>query len=1346
MVCIIKNLFLSIFSACELPYFCGTINAHLICSLIYLSMKFNTCLKKIFVALALCGLSAVMANAQTTVVAEGTCGANGENLTWVLTSDNTLTISGSGEMGNYSDTSQPWRQYRTSIEKVVIEIGVTTVGSYAFYMFSSLNTPVNLSYVTKIGYRAFMQSGLPAVTLSASLTEIGGQAFVQTALTSVTIPENVTTIGSGAFANCSSLQTVNYNAVNCASTLAGSTFTILNIGSGVRIIPKRFAENNKTVTTVNLAEGVTKIEDEAFEGCTALTSVNLPESLDTILYRAFAQTAIVTLTVPEKVGLIGLGAFASCDSLQTVNFNAVNIQSIVAGGIVMGSSAFTNTSSSGRATLNIGAKVDTVPYCLFQEWQSLKKINFNTENLKTIGHLAFYKCNNLTDVTIPNTVSFIGLRTFGYTGITSLTIPEELDSIDSNAFEYCKSLTEVHYNASNCKLLAGTFNGCTALASVVIGSTSVPARAFQYPSITSVTFGESVTSIGDYAFSGCGITQLIIPQSVTTIGTGAFLNCKQLATMDFNANCTSMGTSNYPAFSGCTALTTVNIGENVTAIPAFAFSSLTALQTVNFGAAQITAIGESAFKRCGVTGDFVIPATVQTIGKEAFRYAAFGSVTIPEQLVTVDQDAFGNCENLQTVYYNAANWNEETAVFSYSCPQFSTLHIGSRVQAIPRYKFTNCGMLSTIDFSAAESLKTLGWGAFSQCASLTEVSLPENLETIDSWAFNETGLVSVTIPEKVTAVGFSAFADCADLHTVNYNAVSCAAGDGYPFMDTPVNTVMVGNAVKNIPARMFSGCTELTTVSFGSSLETIDENAFYNCSGLSAMEIPASLVQIGASAFYGCAGIASITTHATTPPALGSGAFYSIPGNIPVYIPCLTRSSYENEYDYSWQHYFDNFIVNGPVSDTTYYEVTKCYGVPYTDSNFPEPVYAGNHYVTLENSAACDSVVCLVLSDYPYEPGSYYQASFCEGGSYSDENFANLTTAGYHSLTLQNVNGCDSTVSVNLSMIPAPVYEYSATVCEGSAYSDANFAALTEAGIHTLTLQTAGGCDSIVSLNLSYAVSPPQELCMISVDMAYHNHIVWKRQQEVASYNIYREGNVTGQYELAATIPFDAENSWIDPQSNARVRSYSYKVAAVDTCGNESVLSAPHKTMHLTINQGMGSWNLIWTPYEGTQYATYNIYRAVAAGETFDGELELVSTIPGSLTSFTDFISTGNAYVYYMVEIVLAEPCETSAVKAAATASIRSNIATNNPDGVGMKHTGMENFVHVHPNPFTDAVRIAGANGCTLHVINATGAVVYSQTVIDADAPVQLQHLPVGIYFFLFENDGKMMTVKAVKK
>jgi hypothetical protein len=313
-------------------------------------------------------------------------------------------------------------------------------------------------------------------------------------------------------------------------------------------------------------------------------------------------------------------------------------------------------------------------------------------------------------------------------------------------------------------------------------------------------------------------------------------------------------------------------------------------------------------------------------------------------------------------------------------------------------------------------------------------------------------------------------------------------------------------------------------------------------------------------------------------------------------------------------------------------------------------------------------------------------------------------------------------------------------------YTDQNFTApITNAGVYYITLVNSSDCDSVICLTLNDFPDP--QLCMISVDNNNHNEIVWKKQEEIVSYNIYREGMQIGNYDLAANVSYNSPNTWTDMESNAKIRSYTYKVAGIDSCGNESALSSPHKTMHLTINAGVNnSWNLIWTAYEGPNYSTYQIFRAVG-DENGHGDFDLIGTMPINTTS-NDF-SAPNGYIYYMVEILLDEPC----VQSRELASIKSNIATNAPDAIN--ETALMSAISVYPNPTTGELRITGVNKWTSEQVNkielydvfgrninlSTRPLVHSSTIT-----LDISHLPVGIYFVRINTENGSVTKKVIKK
>ena len=218
-------------------------------------------------------LMGLSANAQKT----GTCGPD---LDWELTDDGVLTITGTGEMDNYTGgiAGKPW-SYK-NVKQVIIDDGVTTIGNFAF-------------------------SGC-------------------TALTSINIPNSVKTIGDWAFSTCKALTSI--NIPNSVKTIRENTFsyctalTSINIPNSVRTIRMNAFSYCTALTSINIPNSVKIIGDYAFSGCTALTSINIPNSVKTIGVRAFSTcTALTSINIPNSVTTIEKGAFSYCYKLKQID-------------------------------------------------------------------------------------------------------------------------------------------------------------------------------------------------------------------------------------------------------------------------------------------------------------------------------------------------------------------------------------------------------------------------------------------------------------------------------------------------------------------------------------------------------------------------------------------------------------------------------------------------------------------------------------------------------------------------------------------------------------------------------------------------------------------------------------------------------------------------------------------------------------------------------------------------------------------------------------------------------------------------------------------------------------------
>ena len=244
-------------------------------------------------------------------------GKCGDNVIWRL-EDGVLTITGTGEMQDFSIVGSPWYSYpyRSTIKSAVIQPGVTSIGNYAFEGCTNLTSVTIPDSVTRIGYEAFYScSSLTSLTIGSGVTEIGGEAFVYCwSLTSVTIPDSVTTIGTNAFKWCKNL-------------------TAINVTSG----NKNYASQNgvlfdKEMTTLiccpagktgvyAIPDGVTEIGNYAFNYCEKLTGVTIPDSVTETGRYAFAYcTSLTSVTIGNGVTTIGDYAFNNCTSLTDVYY------------------------------------------------------------------------------------------------------------------------------------------------------------------------------------------------------------------------------------------------------------------------------------------------------------------------------------------------------------------------------------------------------------------------------------------------------------------------------------------------------------------------------------------------------------------------------------------------------------------------------------------------------------------------------------------------------------------------------------------------------------------------------------------------------------------------------------------------------------------------------------------------------------------------------------------------------------------------------------------------------------------------------------------------------------------
>ena len=495
---------------------------------------------------------------------------NGDNLTYILDSEGTLTISGTGDMKDYklkelgfynnSDISPFYDN--PDIKKVIIEDGVTSIGDYAFYGCSSL--------------------------------------------THITIPDGVTSIGCGAFSGCDSL--IDITIPDSVTNIENSAFYEIpwynNQLDGLVYAGKvayKFKGEMPENTEITIKDGTVGIAEGAFYECTSLTRVTIPDSVTNIGPHAFQSCSSLTdITIPGSVTSIGGNAFYGCKSLTnlTIPDSVTNI----------GVGAFFETPWYSK-------QPDGVIYVGKVASGYKGKMTENTlitleEGTTGIAGYAFLGYTSLTDITIPDSVTSIGEAAFSMcSSLTDITIPDSVTSIGEAAFSGCSSLKGISVNENNPKYSSSDgvlfdkyketlicYPDGKDLTKYVIpdGVTSIGVNAFaKRDTLTDIIVPDSVTSIREMAFSMCNeLKNIIIPEGVTSIGYSAFEGCESLTRITIPDGVTSIETR---TFLGCTALTNITIPAGVTNIGEHALG-------YNYDSDSGKAVKQPDFKISGYSG------------------------------------------------------------------------------------------------------------------------------------------------------------------------------------------------------------------------------------------------------------------------------------------------------------------------------------------------------------------------------------------------------------------------------------------------------------------------------------------------------------------------------------------------------------------------------------------------------------------------------------------------------------------------------------------------------------------------------------------------------------------------
>ena len=865
-------------------------------------------MKRIFTILLVLGLvfglmSAVSLAAET--VESGKCG---ENLTWTFDSNGTLTISGTGAMDDYYLANEPWGDEYPSpwhhwfgdqeIKKVVIEEGVTSIGSYAFYG------------------RGLMGS----VSLPESLTRIGRNAFEYCArLKSVRIPAAVTYLGGLVFHGCEELTDI---------TVAPGNKMFCSDDRGVVFDKDRLVlllAPNGISGSYTVPDSVLEITDYAFYGCRNLNHVELNDDLTYIGLCSFMECGLKEVRVPENVNYIGSCAFDGTNVRAiTIPYSVTYMgQDIFWGDALQEVFYCGDTARREYMTLDqrnevlLGARWhyecqlrqqgdETVIYC--PECDDLYNLNGTLDGIMdsgTCGENLTWQIEDNGVLTISGTGAMDDYSSYNPAPwqvwspyILEAVVEPGVTTIGSNGFAGCSEMKHISLPETLTGIGEYAFTDCKALSEI-----NLP---------------QSLRVLGDYAFESCdALVAVFLPEGLTTIGYTPFFLCSYLTNMVIPADVTvddSSISSGYSLtnlfFMGPKAQAEpflneetgydfkwVNIhwdvrwtqqngqqmlycpqcdccydpwenyrtddltweledgvltisGEGpmrdynyVYAAPWYAYQQEIREVVIESG---VTRIGDFAFYHCQSIEKITIADTVTDIGGWAFyECSLLQAVAIPEGVTCIDRDTFNYCYELASVTLPSSLEEIRDRAFDF-CYSLEALTIPGGVRIIGENAFSEYlrsvkilpGMTAIVD------------RMFYDCAGLTDISIPETVTTIGDYAFYGCrSLPGISIPEGVTRIGEGAFYYCDNLVTVTIPA-----------------------SVKNIEKEAFYSCGNLKDITIPEGITQIKEGTFAWCSSLGDLTLPSTLTEIAADGFIGCRSFQSIDLpHGLT--LLGDNAF-----------------------------------------------------------------------------------------------------------------------------------------------------------------------------------------------------------------------------------------------------------------------------------------------------------------------------------------------------------------------------------------------------------------------------------------------------------------------------------------
>ena len=781
------------------------------------------------------------------------------------------------------------------LKTIKIPSGVTAIPDQCFYGCSSLESVTIPEGVTAIGYDAFSGCKFNALTLPSTITSIGNEAFrnnnnLKSIICSATIPP---TLGDNAFSNdiTPSIKVPISSIAAYKQANGWKNFTnyyggdVVNNGITYRINEKEatITAAEATITEANVPstvefEGnqypVIKINEKVFSGNTNLTVVTLPDGLVEIGEFAFSGCKnLESVTLSESLTTLGDYAFSSCKSLKTIKIpsgvttiprscfsgcSSLKSVTIPEGVTAIGGEAFYHCDLNA---LTLPESLETIEYYAFGGNRSLKSVNIPAK-VKTIGGQAFYDCG-LTELVIPEGVQTIDGSAFYGNSLQNLTLPSTIKSIGSSAFcRYSGYLQSIICNAVTPPTLGDDafYGSITPEVKVPLASIAAYRKAYGWKNFSNYYGGEEIIDGVAYRIDdkGAYVQAAIMTESEVILAENVAFEGAQYPLYKIADN----------AFAGNGSITLVTVPATVETIGSNAFKGVTypiikiKATTPPVLASKLpmfSAIVPPASVKAYKAANYWKEMTIIGEGKNDIEVTTSATVDLTEAIMTQAKITPASVTSIK-VHGPLTNDDIINALNTNMRSCYAIDLSDAEIEALPDGAFN--GKIGLLEITLPAGLKAIGNNAFNGCFALrNEVTIPAGVETIGSYAFAgcRNAKFNPALPETLTAIGDYAFQNCANLYAVTLPASLQTIG-AHAFEASNVQEAVLPAGLKTIGAYAFRKCSNITRVTLPDGLTTLGEGAFQQCEALVTADLmnPMDITSIPRYAFDGCSGLRNV--------------------------------------------------------------------------------------------------------------------------------------------------------------------------------------------------------------------------------------------------------------------------------------------------------------------------------------------------------------------------------------------------------------------------------------------------------------------------------------------------------